>query len=441
MSAIALPTSSRPSQWIGLVAIGALIMLMGYRIPYPARMSMPHPGVSESAPPSELCEDIHNAASVSEADVETAIAASDAGDCVVVPAGSASWAGGVAFTGITLIGPGKNAGSPATVTAGVVTMTKHATEYTRLIGFRFTEDSATEHVSVEGSVTNKAFVIHNNYFFIGGGDNMRTETNGGLYSENDFVGPVCDGSPESNGIIFSLGGGAGGAAGTSWTNALERGDEDADGEGNTYIEDGLWENITVGAVDNDDGSRLVIRHNIIRDSRLSTHGGGSGNGGQDTSYHGGRWLEINDNTFDRSDDNCELNDWLWQRGSTGIFANNVLDDASSSNGNYPNKPELRFSVGCPGNPGYPMPFQFGQSTITPDATPDSPFLIFGNTGAGASSGNFIVISGESGEGITCSVPNDYIQSGRDYVLSNSYSWTAYEYPHPLHPSVDGSGDL
>ena len=77
-----------------------------------------------------------NAASCSQANVASAIASASPGDTVQVPAGTCSWSGGISFTGIQLIGAGSST-SGTVVTAGLVTMTKHATKYTRLGGFRF----------------------------------------------------------------------------------------------------------------------------------------------------------------------------------------------------------------------------------------------------------------------------------------------------------------
>jgi hypothetical protein len=48
-----------------------------------------------------------------------------------------------------------------------------------------------------------------------------------------------------------------------------------------------------------------------------------------------------------------------------------------------------------------------------ESPPSHPLAIFGNTGA-------------------------YIQSGRDYVLANSWGWTAFAYPHPLQEGASPS---
>ena len=40
--------------------------------------------------------------------------------------------------------------------------------------------------------------------------------------------------------------------------------------------------------------------------------------------------------------------------------------------------------------------------------------------------------------VSCANPGGYIQQGRDYVLSNTWGWTPYTYPHPLQ-SIGGGG--
>jgi hypothetical protein len=174
-----------------------------------------------------------------------------------------------------------------------------------------------------------------------------------------------------------------------------------------------------------------MRNELFNDSSMVYHGGGSGTSGQDTSAYGGRHLEVYDCEFNRtsSEVNASINKWVWVRGGGGfVFANNAVDD--SENAHYSNKDNVRLSVGCPGNPGHPLAYQVGQNGQTPDATPNQPALIFGNTGTAVSAG-LIQISGTNGEGITCGSPTSYIQNGRDYETSNTWGWTAYPYPHPL----------
>lgn len=372
------------------------------------------------------------AASASRADVLAAIALANPGDRVIVPSGTASWAGDVSITGITLMGPGADAGSPTVITAGTVNITKDPAEYTYLLGFRFESNSL--HLNIEGEWTDKAFVVGDCYFENDGSQLAEITANGGLFYECTFED--VDGNTTGGVIQIELGG-VGTAGEESWQSPITMGDLDTTGEANIYFEDCVFRGITEAAIDNDNGGRTVIRYCDVYDSCLAQHGGGNGTSGQDTSTYGGRHLEIYNNTFIRENDTISLNKWVWIRGSTGLFVDNTVDEASAPP-NFPNKDNVRFSVGCPGNPGYPLAYQFGQSTQTPDATPNSPFLIYGNTGSALIDG-LITISGTSGEGITCVAPNDYIQSGRDYETSNTWGWAPYIYPHPLRGAV--SADL
>ncbi len=365
----------------------------------------------------------YNAASASRTDVNTAIALTVAGDTVTVPAGSVSWAGDISISGITLIGPGKDAGSPLTVTAGAVNITKHATEETRLTGVRFTGDNL--HVTVGGDAANEIFQIYDNYFYSGGSVWADQTTNGGIWWGNEMEAAVGH-----NADTFKINLGTGAVALASWTAATTMGTDDTTGKVNTYFEDNTWDWFGEVTVDVDNGARVVIRHDTYNNSSMVYHGGGSGTSGQDTSTYGGRQCEIYDCDFVRDSlPSASSNKWAWIRGGGGfVFANNAVDN--NSTGDYPNKNNLRFSVGCPGDPGYPLQYQVGQSTISADSTPDQPALVFGNTGSAIAAG-LITLTGLNGAGITCSVPGDYVQSGRDYETTNTWGWTAYTYPHPL----------
>ena len=95
---------------------------------------------------------------------------------------------GISITGITLQGPGKSAGSPTNISAGLVTMTKHASELTRLIGFRFT--GTDQHLAIGGSVSARAFVVDNCHFHNAGSEWCNMTTNGGLFCRNTITAPT-----------------------------------------------------------------------------------------------------------------------------------------------------------------------------------------------------------------------------------------------------------
>ena len=361
----------------------------------------------------------YNAATSSRTDVLAAIALASPGDTVSVPAGTSSWSGDISITGITLQGPGKDAGSPTVITAGTVHIDKHATHHTKLIGFRFTANGT--HYNISGPLGNKPFVVGDCYFSNNGATMGTLDTNGGLFYSCQWVAVSAH---SADTFTINLGG-TGTSGQTSWEAAPSMGMDDPTGEINTYFEDCSWSGFLEVSMDVDNGARVVVRYCTFTDSSIVAHGGGGGN---DTSQYGNKHVEIYNCTFDRVSNANAVNKWMWWRGGGGVFVNNSVEDASSPDGSsYPNKPEIQLSVGCPD--AYPMTYQVGQAEVPADATPDFPIIITGNTGAGAGSGNFITI-GENPNN-ACATPGDYIQSGRDYVTSNTWGWTAYTYPHPL----------
>lgn len=357
-----------------------------------------------------------NATSCSRTDVASAISSASPSDTVRVPAGTCSWSGGLSISGIQLVGAGKSI-SGTVITGGTVTVTKHATQYTRLSGFRFT--SSDQHVTVGGSPSNKPYIIDNNYFFASAGTSNRIvviTVNGGLLHHNDFTV-----SSATSADIFNI------VTSENWSQAPTFGNADTNGERNIYFENNTFTNILETAPDGDSGSRLVIRYNTYADSSIVFHGGAP----SDSSPSGGtRQFEVYNNTFNRVSNSAPLNKWIWVRGSTGVIANNSMEKADSPDGSsYPNKSEIRLTLACPGS--YPIQYQVGQSNQSPENPPSRPLLIFGNTGAGSTDGNFISIDSSDTAGGSCSSPSTYIQNNRDYFRTNSWGWTPYTYPHPL----------
>jgi hypothetical protein len=212
-----------------------------------------------------------------------------------------------------------------------------------------------------------------------------------------------------------------------WSQAPTFGVDDATGERNTYFEDNVYTNISEVALDGDVGSRVVIRYNTFVDSSVTFHGGAP----SDSSPGGGvRHFEVYNNNFKRVSNNVPINKWVWVRGGTGVIANNTVARADSPDGNsYPNKSEFRLTLACPS--GYPVQYQVGQSNQSPQNPPSRPVLIFGNTGPATSDSNFIDVGSSDTAGGSCGSPNSYIQQGRDYMVSNSWGWRPYTYPHPL----------
>lgn len=364
-----------------------------------------------------------DAASCSQADVASAVASANPGDTVQVPAGTCSWSAGIAITGIALVGAGSSA-SGTVITDGLVDMTKHPTEYTRLSGFRF--EGTDEHVHAGGAPTAKPYLIDNNYIRSDVTGNearaVQLTANGGVLHHNQF-----EALDWTNADVFNI------PTSEDWSEAPTFGADDTTGERNIYLEDNTFANIVETSPDGDVGARLVIRHNTYVDSSIVFHGGAP----NDSSPNGGtRQFEVYANTFDRVANDIPINKWIWVRGSTGVIAQNAMERADSPDGStYPNKNEIKLTVGCP-NP-YPMQYQVGQSDPTPENPPTHPLAIFDNTGEGSTDSDFISVAGSDTAGPPCSTPDDYIQSGRDYVLSNTWGWTPYAYPHPARAGFGG----
>jgi hypothetical protein len=354
-----------------------------------------------------------NAASCSQANVQSAIASAAPGDTVQVPAGSCSWSG-ISITGIQLVGAGSSTAGTV-ITSGMVTLNKHSTQYTRLSGFRFA--GGDQHVETGETPTGKPYIIDNNYFKMDvDGVALHLGANGGLLHHNQFTAESW-----TDGDVFSI------QTVEDWSQAPTFGTADSAGERNIYFEDNTFTNVVETAPDGDVGARLVIRHNTYVDSSIVFHGGDP----SDSSPNGGnRQFEIYNNTFSRVSNQLPLNKWVWVRGSTGVIANNVIPKANSPDGStYPDKVQIRLSLACP-NP-YPMQYQVGQSNPTPEHPPSHPVLIFGNTGSGTTDSSFISVDSSDTAGGSCGDPLDYIKQGRDYMLSNTWGWTPYVYPHPL----------
>lgn len=363
-----------------------------------------------------------SAPTCSRADVLAKLASASPGDTLLVPAGSCNWSGGISISGVQLVGAGSST-SGTVITAGMVNLTKHSSQYTRLSGFRFT--GADQHISAGGSGSAKPYIIDRNYIRSDvSGPAIQLTANGGLVHHNEFfaVNPTSE-------DVFNI------PTGEDWSQGPTIGADDTAGERNIYLEDNTFTNIAETGPDGDIGARIVIRGNTYVDSSIVFHGGYP----TDSSPNGGtRHFEVYNNRFQRVSNSIPINKWIWVRGASGVIANNVIDRADSPDGfSYPNKKEILLTVGCP--TGYPVQYQVGQSLRAPEASPSRPLAIFGNSGAGTSDANFISVQGSETAGPPCGSPNSYIQQGRDYVLSNAWGWRPYVYPHPLQNIQAGAG--
>ena len=227
------------------------------------------------------------------------------------------------------------------------------------------------HIYAGGSATAKPYVIDNNYVrsdVSAGVRAVHLDANGGLLHHNQFTAATGTGAD-----VFTIS-----TVETDWSQPTSIGAEDTTGERNIYFEDNTFTNILETGPDADTGTRLVMRHNTFVDSSIVLHSSNPNDSGPVGGGH--RHTEVYNNTFQRVSNYNPLNKWIWVRGGSGVFANNVMDKASSPDGStYPDKADIRFTVGCPS--GYPIAYQVGQSTIPAQNPPSRPFAIFGNTGS------------------------------------------------------------
>lgn len=382
------------------------------------------PGEVDARPPDRF------AASCEAADVQAAIDAASDGEVVGIPAGSCAWTTGVKIEGKGIHLTGVSLGD-VTITndAGNDTLLELITDdshHVELSGLRLIEGATTAdaHLAVFGS--QRAVKVHDNYFETNGGllRSIRWGSPRGVVWRNEFFSNRQD----DQAIVF-LG------AADSWTTADTMGTRDVDGESNVYVEDNLFRELYVQALDPDSNSRVVIRHNRFESSGMASHGA-------DTSEAGTRHWEIYDNTFTFVDlggctntETAPLNWYFFIRGGTGVIADNVMPDIASCV--WGDKPEINMTVmNLRRNAGpypcwttYPAPRQVGQGHDGTQMITD-PVHIWGNSGGGDQEPGLSDYTNECGPGAPTTA--DFVQPGRDYIVGSPRpGYTKYPYPHPL----------
>jgi hypothetical protein len=382
-----------------------------------------------------------NAASCSTSSVQAAINTAAHGDTVVIPNGTCTWTSGISTSKqITITGQTRG-GVVITHSAGggdLFALKTGASFSTRLSNLTFLAGSGTGrylHIGGPG----KPPLIHDNYFRVPHFQLLhclRLSRNGGVIYRNTFESLSAGGAgsgcvqvkPESDPI--------------SWSSASTMGTADTTGTANVYIENNVFNNIFLQAIDCDDNARVVIRANTFNDSGFVCHGA-------DTSPAGARHTEVYDNTFVFHPSGSingvtyplNLNWWWYVRGGTGVVTGNVMPDIAS--GTWGNKPEINFIVQqLRRNAGpnaccrsYPCLRQIGQSHNGTSLTTE-PLYIWGNTGTGTQVPGLSDYSpNECGGNNTTA---QWVQAGRDYVVGVAKpGYTRYPYPHPL--TTAGSG--
>jgi hypothetical protein len=225
---------------------------------------------------------------------------------------------------------------------------------------------------------------------------------------------------------------------------------DVNGATNMYIEDCDFHGYS-DAVDFDDGTRTVFRHNVLDNSAFASHGA-------DTSGRGQRHVEIYDNEliFDIFSGDCAtelpIQHFFWLRGGTAVITDNVIPRIQSTCAGT--KGNIKFSVlNTRRHSGpyccwdtYPAPHQVGQgfgpgavfhSLIdSPCATGNfgyflysEPAYVWNNRGTG---GNIVSClqdpTDQCGNGQDV---NAWVRAGRDYIIGPKPGYVKFTYPHPL----------
>jgi hypothetical protein len=380
------------------------------------------------------------AASCSRADVQTAVNAAVDGDTVIIPSGACTWTTGITTNKqITITGLVKGT-VLITHSAGsgdLFALTTGASFSTKVSNITFLAGSGTgRYLLISGS--GRPPIIHDNYFRVPDFQLFQCMTllrNGAVIHRNVFESLTVKG-----------GGGSGGAgsgclqikvgSGSSWSTASTMGAADTTGTANVYIEDNIFTNIYLQAIDCDDNARTVIRFNTFNDSGFVCHGA-------DTSPTGARHTELYNNTFIFHPSGVingvpfplNLNRWWYVRGGTGVATDNIMADITS--GMWGAKPEIQLTVQqLRRNAGpnaccntYPCLHQIGQSHNGSSLTTE-PLYIWNNTGTGT----------PQSPGLADYEPNEcpgnnrtatWVQQGRDYVIGPKPGYAKYTYPHPL----------
>ncbi len=386
------------------------------------------PGVGDPTAGDPIPGNVVTASSCSLADVQTAIASAQDGDTVLVPAGTCSWTAALSLhKGVHL--RGANLGDVTIIhDAGnntLIEVTEDATHMTRISHLRLVEGSGTADAHLAVYPGGRPVLVHDCYFETNGGliRSIRWSPNQGVLWNNEFYSNNVD---DQAVVLVNNGNTA------SWTTDSTMGMDDSTGESNVYVEDNLFREIPLQALDPDSNSRVVIRHNTFEESGMASHGA-------DTSEHGTRHWEIYDNIFTFTDyGDCDgsqtagLNWFFYVRGGTGVIADNALPDISSCAWGdkteiYMTVQNIRRNAGpYPCVTSYPAPHQVGQGHDGNNLVSE-PVYIWGNTGGGTwSAGDYD--PDECGNGETVS---DYIQAGRDVIEGPKPGYTKFTYPHPL----------
>lgn len=260
-----------------------------------------------------------NAASCSNANVQSAINSASSGDTVVVPAGSCTWTSTVNISGkgITLQGAGIDKTTITDQASGGEALNINgasATNFITVTGFTFIK--STNHsdgiIQIDGSLFSVGFRVHHIRIAsaTSGSRGIGVTSVYGLIDHVTFDVTAGSGSIQSIQILGSSVGSDGGF--TPWMQPQTLGSNKA-----VYIEDNTF---NYGSTDEDSidaysGARFVIRYNKFNNAHVGFHGTDSGGNRGPFSF------EVYNNTFTNNSSTTFRGGTI--RGGSGVWFNNT----------------------------------------------------------------------------------------------------------------------
>lgn len=345
-----------------------------------------------------------------------------------------------------------NVGSAADLIAVSGTFSRSA----EISGIRF-EPGTGAGINLTLNPSGYPTMVHDCFFTIrGSGGSILARTNQGLVWNCYFVDRNWSRAPLAFQHKFY-------PMTTSWTTASTMGAADTTGAANFYFED-CWFVGFLNSTDFDDNSRTVMRKCHFDHSGVGTHGADTGD-----PAIGVRHYENYDNIFYFDvigTETIPLVWWFYLRGGTGVIADNVMPNLSSSQ--WGSKLGVNMTIQNLGRVGsangfgcwgfgiaglqYPAPRQIGRGN--PDGTAGNidpkgiapvgnlePLYIWGNTGGfTVGTTDFGWDGGVSSCGISAAdfaskvdPVSSYVVAGRDYYNNGTAKpgYAKKTYPHPM----------